>query len=287
MFPLSYNTNGLRSLSLPDAVAAVGAAGYPGVEISAHPAHLDPLTAGADELGALRRALGAARVQPACLATGAAELLGGEPFEPSLVSRDAAGRARRVALIRRAVEVARALGCPVVNFASGKRRDDVDPRQARRFLVEGLRQCLEGIGGVTLALEPEPGFFVQYVDEAISVVREVGSPRLRLNLDIGHMRVCEEHFLESIERSARFAVHVHIEDIRDRVHKHLVPGEGDIDFPAVFGALSAGGYSGFLSVELYDHGERWHWALRQARAQLLLAFDAARQRRREMVEAGR
>ncbi len=285
MFPLSYNTNGLRRLPLAEAVAAVAAAGYEGVEISAHPAHLDPLVAAPTEITALGRALGAARIRPACLATGAAELLGGEPFEPALIAADTEGRARRVALIRRAVEIAREIGCPVVNFASGIRREGVAPQQARLWLVDGLRRCLDGLDEVTLAIEPEPGFFVQTVDEALSLVREVGSPRLRLNMDVGHMRVCEDEFLPAVERAARWSVHLHIEDIRDRVHKHLVPGEGDIDFPSVFGALAAGGYSGFLSVELYDHGDRWQWALRQARTQLVARLEIARRRQYELAQA--
>jgi sugar phosphate isomerase/epimerase len=46
--------------------------------------------------------------------------------------------------------------------------------------------------------------------------------------------------------------HIHLEDIAGtRVHQHLVPGEGAIDFAALFAALAEVGYDGWVTVELY------------------------------------
>jgi sugar phosphate isomerase/epimerase len=46
---------------------------------------------------------------------------------------------------------------------------------------------------------------------------------------------------------------VHIEDIAGRVHKHLIPGQGQVDFHGIGKALTAIGYTGAASVELMDH----------------------------------
>jgi hypothetical protein len=45
-----------------------------------------------------------------------------------------------------------------------------------------------------------------------------------------------------------------MEDIAaSRIHQHLVPGSGAIDFAAVFDALGAVGYAGWVTVELYPY----------------------------------
>jgi len=53
---------------------------------------------------------------------------------------------------------------------------------------------------------------------------------------------------------AEHTVHYHLEDIAEtRVHAHLIPGRGAIDFPATLQAIAATGYDGWLTVELYPY----------------------------------
>jgi sugar phosphate isomerase/epimerase len=53
---------------------------------------------------------------------------------------------------------------------------------------------------------------------------------------------------------APHTVHYHLEDIAaTRVHKHLIPGHGAIDFPATLRAIAGTGYQGWLTVELYPY----------------------------------
>lgn len=41
--------------------------------------------------------------------------------------------------------------------------------------------------GVALGLEPEPGMFVQHLDDALALRRELGEPELLgITLDVGH-----------------------------------------------------------------------------------------------------
>ncbi len=48
--------------------------------------------------------------------------------------------------------------------------------------------------------------------------------------------------------------HVHLEDIgANRVHQHLAPGKGSIDFRSVFNALREIDYAGWVTVELYPY----------------------------------
>lgn len=73
----------------------------------------------------------------------------------------------------------------------------------------------------------------------------------------------------AIEQLGGLIVHTHIEDIAGRVHKHRVPGEGDIDFAAVFAAFERVGYAGPHVIDLFGLGD-------EAAATARAALDALR-----------
>ena len=64
--------------------------------------------------------------------------------------------------------------------------------------------------------------------------------------------------------------HYHFEDIAaSRVHQHLIPGHGAIDFAATLRQIAETGYSGWITVELYPYIENPDDAARQARQYLV------------------
>jgi hydroxypyruvate isomerase len=276
MAKISYNTNGLRTLEIRDAIRAISVAGYDGVELSLSPKHLDVFSVTADEASELRRFIQDTGLVACCLATGFDTLLSSERFEPSLIHPTPAGRQRRWDALRKSIELGCALGVPVINFGSGFQKKEVTAEEAWDFLVEGVARCLEFAGGaVTLAIEPEPEFFIETNREAVKLIRAVGSPYFRLNQDIGHANVCEDDYLQSIADALPLTSHIHIEDIRNRVHRHEIPGDGDINFVSIASILDAAGYEHFVSVELYNHADVYPTALRRSLEQLRVAGIAA------------
>lgn len=268
-FGLSYNTNGLRTLSLLEAIDAVARFGYEGIELSFYPSHFHPLSVSQEELKQIKEHLQKRSIQPICLAVGAANLLSDEPFEPSLIHPTLDGRRRRVDLLRRAIEVAKFLEIPVVNFASGIKKEEITAAQAEEYLSEGIASCLRGTGDIILAIEPEPKMFIETTVQAIDLIGKFNSPNLKLNLDIGHVQCCEDDLYGALARAIPYARHVHVEDIKGRVHHHEIPGEGDLDFSSIMKIFREKGYQHYLSVELYHHAEVWKKALRQSRAHLV------------------
>jgi sugar phosphate isomerase/epimerase len=58
----------------------------------------------------------------------------------------------------------------------------------------------------------------------------------------------------AIRKLAPHIRHFHLEDIAaSRVHHHLIPGEGAVDFKATLEAIREIGYDGWLTVELYPN----------------------------------
>lgn len=167
----------------------------------------------------------------------------------------------RLNLLGRCIELAEYLGVPVLDFNSGPIHPDVSRPQSWDRLVTGIQWLLSYGGKVTLAIEPEPNFLIGTTTDAIQLVQRIDDPRFQINTDIGHVNVSEDDYCNAIEHAIPFTRNMHIEDIKGRLHRHEIPGEGDIDFDRIFSVLQKTGYSQYIAVELHHHNDRWQRAL--------------------------
>lgn len=250
---LAYNMNGLRNLDLFTAIHRVQEAGYGAIEISLHQRHLHPYFTGEEEVKKLKKELKNANMKPVCLATGAELLLSNIKHEPSLISSVKAGRNARISLLQEAAKMAETLEIPIVNFSSGYKSPLMSDEEAEKYLIEGIWKAAIGSGNVIFAIEPEPGMFIETTQQAITLIKKAKVPGLKLNVDLGHVVCCEENVQESLTKALPFTVHIHIEDIKGKTHRHLIPGTGDIDWSMFAKCLEDAKYEGYLSVELYDY----------------------------------
>lgn len=120
-------------------------------------------------------------------------------------------------------------------------------------LVERTRALANAAeeAGVKLALESEPGFVVDSTVRLLALIDEVGSDALGANLDLGHAFLQDPDPVDAIRALGDRVFHCHVEDMGTGVHKHLVPGQGDMDLPALFRALHEIGFEGGLALDLY------------------------------------
>lgn len=240
MIKLSYSTFGLTNLDFLASIEEVDKAGYSGVEISFHRDQFNPFELTDEYLSTIKKRFETLQVQPACVATASHFFTPSRPHEPSLISPDLAGRKRRINLINRGVNVARKLGVPLVTFGSGFVRDEhaenpsVNPRE---LLVDSVRQCLNSIRedeDITLLIEPEPGMFIETVEQGLSLINEVNSPKFKLHLDICHMYCSEPDYISALIKAAPHTRYLHVSDAREGYNLKIVKAaenlQLDLDF---------------------------------------------------------
>ncbi len=248
---LAYNTNGLAHHRLEDAFRLLADLGYGGVALTPDTCHLDPFATSEKDWEAARNLL--ERLKLRCvIETGARFVL--DPCRkhwPNLLSRDEAAAGRRMDFYRRCLGIARALGAPLISIWSGAPEAGDDAALPR--LLERLPRLLDEARalGIAVAFEPEPGMLVDSLDRYRELRRRLGRDDLLTTIDTGHLVVTEKGAAH--EHLAEFAPtlrNVQVDDARRGVHEHLPPGQGEIDFAAIFRELRRLKYDGPLALEL-------------------------------------
>ena len=252
-----YNTNGFAHHKLGEALQIIADCGYAGVALTLDTHHCNPFTAEPADLTRLGQLLDKLHLR-VVIETGARFLLNPDKKHyPTLISTE--GRQIRLEFLRRAVDIAHALNAECVSFWSGAIEPDVTEQKAWDWLVTGCLQLAEHAKrrGVQLAFEPEPGMLVDDMAKFEVLKKHITSARFGLTLDIGHVFCTETAPLRQVYgKFSNLVRNIHIDDIRDRKHEHLMFGEGELDFPAILRVLAENKYTGLINVELSRDSHR-------------------------------
>ncbi len=103
--------------------------------------------------------------------------------------------------------------------------------------------------GVDFCVEAGPFCLIKVADDVERLLREVNSPRLRVNYDGGNFLAGGQDPLDAAERLALRTAHVHIKDWSLSQGKETALGDGDIDYAAALRILRSAGYDGWLVIE--------------------------------------
>jgi sugar phosphate isomerase/epimerase len=257
---LAFSTNAYLKFSFVEAVRRLAAIGYRGIEIMADVPHAWPACLLDEQKQTMRRVLTEQRLAISNINAFMMNAIS-DPrqryWHPSWIEPDRHYRQIRIDHTRRSLTLARELGAPCITTEPG---GPVEPGASRsaalRLFVDGLRPVAEHAEaeGVLLLIEPEPGLLIETADQFLELMEHIDSPAVGLNFDIGHFYCAGDEPAATIRRLAPYIRHFHLEDIAaTRVHHHLIPGEGAIDFPSVFRAIQEIGYDGWVTIELYPY----------------------------------
>jgi sugar phosphate isomerase/epimerase len=268
---LAFSTNAYLKHPFEEAARRIARLGYQGLELLADVPHAWPCgLLDAQKRGILRamEETGLAFSNINAFMMNAVNDARQPYWHPSFIEPERHYRQVRIDHTRRALSLCAELGAPHITTEPG---GPLEPGQSRSqaidLFVEVLKPLAEHAAtlGVLLLIEPEPGLLLETTDQYLEVAERVNAPSIGLNFDVGHAFCVNEDLPRSIAKLAPQIRHYHVEDIAaTRVHHHLVPGTGAIDFAQVVAAIRATGYDGWLTVELYPFQDDPDHAARQA-----------------------
>jgi sugar phosphate isomerase/epimerase len=177
----------------------------------------------------------------------------------SMVSADAALRARTTDVMRRMVELCALMGGKYLVHGSPKQRS-VPAGESREATYARARDCLylaakaAEAAKVIYCIEPlarNETDLINTVAEAALLVDDIGSPAFRTMIDCSAAGQTEtEPVHELIARwlpTGKIA-HIQVNDPNRRA-----PGQGSLAFALILTAIKNGGYRGVLGVEPFDY----------------------------------
>lgn len=150
-----------------------------------------------------------------------------------------------------------ALGCPslIGPVYSAVGRADAVPekeyKQQWKTVVANLKRLCHYAEkhGRQVCLEPLNRFetdFINTCDQALKMIKDVGSPALKLHLDTFHMNIEEKNQAQAIRKAGQLLGHFHACG-SDRG----TPGNDHIDWKPIANALKGIGYKGDVVIESF------------------------------------
>ena len=272
---LAFSSNAYLHFSIEDTIARIAELGYEAMEVLADVPHAWPAGLLEERKQSIRDHLekhGVAIANVNAFMMNAVADPRQPYWHPGWIDPDPHYRAIRREHTKRALHLARELSAPSISTEpGGPLADGQSWEDAADVFYEEIMPCVELAEQceVRLLIEPEPELMIERFDQYLEFAQRVDSPWLGLNFDVGHAYCMSEDPQDWVQPMASHTRHYHIEDIADtRVHQHLIPGHGAVNFEATLAAIHATGYDGYLTVELYPYLDDPDAAAREAREYL-------------------
>ena len=139
----------------------------------------------------------------------------------------------------------------------------IDPAESRRVIVDGFRQAARVAGehGLTLGIEPLHRTIygtwttVFSIPETIDLMDEIDEPNVQLLYDVYHLHDTDNVIADTVKYGSRISPSIHICDWRKETRNdfdRVLPGDGIIDLPGIFGALDAAAHPRWVDLEIFS-----------------------------------
>jgi len=177
------------------------------------------------------------------------------------------GIARLLETAAESIQASRIIDCPRLNL-HGTGLDANGQAIRKRLVVTGAewlkaRDTLARIAelgekhgkifmleNLNLAVD-HPGTPFARAEDTIALVESVGSPALRLNLDLYHAQIGEGNLVELVRRAYPLIGEIQVADVPGRCE----PGTGEINYARVAAELKTLGYTGVVGLEGWAAGD--------------------------------
>lgn len=159
-----------------------------------------------------------------------------------------------MASVRRAAELATAVGAPCVHVMAGLVPLTVERSRSEAAYLANLGRARDLLGrsGITVTIEPlnrrdMPGYLLTHSSQAREVVDALGGPGcgVALQADLYHLQIQEGDLTALLRSHLDYVGHVQVAGVPDRGE----PDEGELRTEALLDELDLLGYAGWVGCE--------------------------------------
>ncbi len=273
MIKLAFSTNAFKRYSIEDSIKEIAEIGYRGVELLCDIPHAYPPTFTDERVKSLKKTLRSYNMQISNLNAFTLYAVG-DTYHPSWIDDN---KEIRIEYTIECIRLAKKIGAKHLSTEPGgplpppqpiSSEQPLDISQLEKIFLDGVTR-VEKIAeqqDIRVLIEPEPGLLIENSGQFKNFMTKIiNSKYIRLNFDIGHFYCVNEDPAEVIYELSDYIEHFHLADIaHTRIHNHLIPGRGSIDFRSALDAMDDIGYRGFVTVELYPYQDNPVGAAKEA-----------------------
>ena len=164
------------------------------------------------------------------------------------------GREAYVEGIKKTIPVCKKLGCRNIISQVGPERADISRQAQHESIVAGLKAAAPYVeeAGLILVFEPlniridHVGYYLWSAEEAFRIEEEVGSPNVKVLLDLYHQYVMDDLNIDQIVANIDKIGHFHMAGYPGR-HEPLIDSE--VDYATILSAIRKTGYTEAVGLE--------------------------------------
>jgi sugar phosphate isomerase/epimerase len=276
---LAFSTNAFKKYSLKESIRLIRETGYDGVEILCDIPHAYPPCLDEDDILSIQESISKNNIEISNLNAFTLYAIT-DVYHPSWIESDSQLRDLRIQHTINCLRLAKKIGAKNISTEPGgpievgnknnnnnnnsqnntnsksSSSTSYDLEALQEFFIKGIVRSSKVAEeyGVKILVEPEPGLLLQNSEQFLRFIKNINSDCVGLNFDMGHFFCVREDPATLIYNLAEHIGHFHLADIaHTRVHNHLIPGQGAVDFISIFKAISEINYQGFITVELYPY----------------------------------
>ncbi|KAG8555023.1 hypothetical protein GDO81_017548 [Engystomops pustulosus] len=166
--------------------------------------------------------------------------------------------------LQQAVTWAQNLDCKRIHIMAGRvplgiERASIEKEMEETF-IENLRYAADVLeqAGIVGLIEPincrisEPRYFLNTPQQGATILEKVGSPSVKLQLDVYHWQIMDGNLTENIKKYFPLIGHVQVAQVP---HRNEPDSPGELSYPYLFDLLQELGYQGYIGCEYRPRGD--------------------------------
>lgn len=241
-FRIGFFSNAFKNFSLEYCADALGKSGYKGVELWCKGQHITPYDA-ADRIKYVASLLSSKKLEIIALSA-----------HLDYITENEIIRKENIEKFKKVIELAKKFNVKKVVTASGYLHGKKPSKKMEKRFLDAMKEIGEKADEerIIVCLEAEPEKFLKTPAQVVKYIEELGEDRFKAVCDLAHAIALDKTPREFMGELGGLLHHVHLDDAKynQKPHKHLIPGEGDVDYGDVFDYLKENRYREWISVEL-------------------------------------